>query len=269
MVTEYTKKNAYLALPHLVHCAQTRKTITYKELAAKIGRHWRASRYFLSYIRDEICIPRGLPLLTAIVVNQNTQLPGESWLPEGTAYLTPEKYRQKYEEVRDEVFACDAWDALLQELGLQPVLRTDDDLDDMGRAHTTYLERRGQVGEGQAHKMLKEYVAQHPIAIGLQATVPGEQEYPFVSGDRCDVVFDLEQKGYAVVEVKNGERGELVRGIYQAIKYRALMVAEKGHGKDYPVSAHLVAFDIPDDVVAFARKFEIQCCSIPRSAVGV
>jgi len=76
------------------------------------------------------------------------------------------------------------------------------------------------------------------------------------------------QNGHAVVEIKGGERGELVRGIYQAIKYRALMAAEKGHGKDYPVSAYLVAHDIPDDIATFASKFQIQCHSIPRSVVN-
>ena len=34
-----------------------------------------------------------------------------------------------------------------------------------------------------------------------------------------------------VVEVKGGkERDELVKGIYQAVKYRALMAAERGRG---------------------------------------
>jgi hypothetical protein len=268
MTTEYSVENALLALPHLVHYAKMRETITYGQLAKKIDRHWRAARYFLGYIRDEICIPRGLPLITAIVVNQGSGLPGKRWLPEGTGHLTPDEYRQRYEEFRDEVFACDAWDALLQELGLQPISGTDDDLDNMGRAHTVYLERKSQAGEGQAHKMLKEYVAQHPTAIGLQTRAPGEQEYLFVSGDRCDVVFDLERNGYAVVEIKNGERGELVRGIYQAIKYRALMVAEKGHGKGFPVSAYLVTYNLLDDIVAFAGRFGIQCCSIPHSAVS-
>jgi hypothetical protein len=82
------------------------------------------------------------------------------------------------------------------------------------------------------------------------------------------VVFDLDQNGYAVVEIKNGERRELVKGIYQAIKYRALMVAEKGHGENYPVSAHLAAYDIPDDIVALAGKFKIQWHIISRSVVN-
>ncbi|TEU17046.1 MAG: hypothetical protein E3J21_09285 [Anaerolineales bacterium] len=268
MTTEYSIKNAHLALPHLVHYAKMRKTITYGELAKKIGLHHRATSHLLGYIRDEICAVRGLPLINAIVVNQNSQLPGEGWLPGGTQHLSPDEYKREYEKLRDEVFACDAWDALLQELGLSPIPKTDDDLDDEGRAYTRYLERKGQVGEGESHRMLKKYVAQNPTAIGLQPRKAGEQEYLFVSGDKCDVVFDLGQNGQAVAEIKTGERGELVKGIYQAIKYRALMVAEKGHGENYPVSAHLAAYDIPDDIVALAGKFKIQCHIISRSVVN-
>lgn len=263
------RERARLALPHLVHYAKMRKTITYGELAGKIGCHHRAVQHFLGYVRDELCASRDLPLINAIVVNQGTQMPGGGWLPGGTQHLTPDEYRREYEKFRDEVFACDAWDALLQELGLSPISSTDEDLDEEGREYAGYLERKGQIGETEPHRMLKEYVAENPGAIGLQLGKEGKQEHLFVSGDKCDVVFDLGRDGHAVVEVKKGERGELVRGIYQAIKYRALMKAEKGHGEDYPVIAHLVAYGIPDDIAALASKFNIQCHIIPHSAVKV
>lgn len=267
MATEYTIRNAYLSLPHLVHCAKMRKTITYGELGQKIDRHWRAMRWLLAYIRDEICVPRGLPYITAIVVNQTTQLPGGGWLPEGTEDLTSEQYRRKFEEVRDLVFACDAWDALLRELQLSPVERAGEDLHGEGLAYAVSLDGKGEVREADSHRALKEYVAHNPAAIGLGPIEPGEQEYLFVSGDRCDVVFDLGENGYAVVEIKNDERGDLVRGIYQAVKYRALMEAEKGHGEHHQVRACLVAYDIPDDIAALAKRFDIRCYVAPRSVM--
>jgi hypothetical protein len=121
MATELTIERAHLALPHLVHCAKIRKTITYGELAEKIDAHHRAIFRPPGYIRDEICIPRGLPLITALVVNKMSRMPGESWLPEGTGHLEPDEYQREYEKFRDEAFACDAWDALLGDLGLPPV----------------------------------------------------------------------------------------------------------------------------------------------------
>ena len=104
---------------------------------------------------------------------------------------------------------------------------------------------------------MKLYVARNPARIGLYAHGEPQIEFRFVSGDVCDIVFDLDTLGMAVVEIKNGERGELVKGIYQAVKYRALMEAEKGHGEPYSVKAILVAYEMPDDIAAFARSLRV------------
>jgi hypothetical protein len=122
MATELTIDRAHQALPYLVQCAEHRETITYGELARRIGLpHHRPINLPLYYIRDEICIPRELPLLTAIVVRKDTGLPGGSWLPEGTGHLSEEEYRREYEKYRALVFNCEKWDDLLEELGLPPV----------------------------------------------------------------------------------------------------------------------------------------------------
>ncbi|MGB8227429.1 MAG: hypothetical protein WCE45_11290, partial [Sedimentisphaerales bacterium] len=119
--TEKTRERALEALPYLVHYAQLRKTVTYKEISGKIGVHHRPSRCFLEYIRDQICIPKKLPLINAIVVNGTTRLPGKSFLPQGTNSLSKEEYKQKFEDLRDEIFAYKKWDLLLKELGLTPI----------------------------------------------------------------------------------------------------------------------------------------------------
>jgi hypothetical protein len=247
-----------------------RKTITYKDIPAQVGCHHRSARFFLDYIRDDIGVPKALPLLNAIVVKQATGLPGSSWLPEGTSTLSPKEYKEKYELYRDQVFACDQWDALLERLGLAPVRSTEDELDQEARLYDDYVRRTNTSGEGEPHRLLKEYVAQHPETIELPPTAPFATEYTFISGDRCDVVFDLgEEDGVAVVEIKNGDRGELVKGIYQAVKYWALMVAERGHGALYPVRVRLVAYDhIPEDIRALATKLSIWCYAVPRSLVA-
>lgn len=120
MATEKTIECARLALPHLVECAKRGETITYGELGAKIDVHPRAVSHFLYYIRDEICVFRGLPLLTAIVVHKSDGKPGESWLPEGTQRLTEAEQEHKFEQACREVFAYQDWDDLLGELGLLP-----------------------------------------------------------------------------------------------------------------------------------------------------
>lgn len=119
--TNNARDNAYRALPHLVYYAHLQETITYGELGRRIGIHHRPVRFLLGYIRDEICIRRELPLLNVIVVNKYTELPGESFLREGTSHLTNEEYRRRFEELRDEVFAYVGWDTLLIDLGLTPL----------------------------------------------------------------------------------------------------------------------------------------------------
>ena len=119
--TNNARDNAYRALPHLVYYAHLQETITYGELGRRIGIHHRPVRFLLGYIRDEICIRRELPLLNVIVVNKYTELPGESFLREGTIHLTNEEYRRRFEELRDEVFAYVGWDTLLIDLGLTPL----------------------------------------------------------------------------------------------------------------------------------------------------
>ena len=121
MASGLTIDRAHLILPHLVQCAQTRRTITYGELGERIGAHPRTLGGPLGYIRDEICIHRGLPLVNALVVSTTTRMPGAGWLPEGTGHLAPDEYQREYEKLRDEAFACDAWDALLEALGLTPI----------------------------------------------------------------------------------------------------------------------------------------------------
>jgi len=121
MISEETIKSAYDAIPHLVHHAQMRRLLTYGEIAAKVDRHHRAAQWFLWHIRDEICIPRGVPLLTAIVVNKETGLAGPGWSSEDVSRLSDAEYRLKWEAECERVFAYDGWDGLLQELGLSPV----------------------------------------------------------------------------------------------------------------------------------------------------
>jgi hypothetical protein len=259
MTTELSRENGNRLLPFLVQAARTRNMLTYGELSKKAGVPLRPINNALGYIRDEVCIPRNLPLITAIVIKIDTKMPGDSWLPEGTSHLSPEEYRLEFEKFRDNVFSYQGWEELLEELGLQPVEPTLEDLDTRGRAYTEMLERRGGSGEGIGHLKLKEYVAANPQAVGLSPVQPAQVEHLFIAGDRADIVFDLGENGWAVVEIKNGEIGELVKGVYQLVKYRALLKAEKGHRRSVNVDAVLVAYEIPAQVTMLAAKLGIRC----------
>jgi hypothetical protein len=269
MATEYIAKLGLKALPFIVDLAQKRELMTYGELAIKIGVHHRVIPHALGYIRDEICTPNKLPLLNVLIVNQFTRLPGESFLPEGTRNLSDAEYERKFEKHRDKVFLYDKWDELLRALNLSPIKRELKDLDKIGKEYSAYIKRKGTSDEGEGHRKLKNYVADNPKALGLSTSKKGIKEYLFPSGDECDVIFDMAGDTYAVIEIKNGDEGdgELVKGVYQAVKYRALMEAEKGHGKSVEVYAFLVAYSITRDVEDLASKFGISCVTINRTRI--
>ncbi|MFM6400983.1 MAG: hypothetical protein ACKPFF_30275, partial [Planktothrix sp.] len=82
-------------------------------------------------------------------------------------------------------------------------------------------------GESEHHKNLKEYVAKTPSCIKLpKTTKKGETEYPLPSGDSLDVSF-FAQSGWVAVEVKSSisSEGDIIRGLYQCVKYQAVMNA--------------------------------------------
>jgi hypothetical protein len=120
MPTEFAYQYGRRALPQLVQCAKLQQTITYKELADAIGIHPRSTRSPLNYISDEICVRGGLPMITTIVINKRTRLPGRGLHLEGTGQLSEEQYARAVEEHQQRVFDYQGWDAVLRAEGLKP-----------------------------------------------------------------------------------------------------------------------------------------------------
>lgn len=113
----------------------------------------------------------------------------------------------------------------------------------------------GPGGEGEAHRKLKEWVAKHPDALGLHEVIgEGEVEYPFCCGDSADVVFRHKSGKWTAVEIETTT--PFPAGAFQAIKYRALLCADKGFPLDSKhVEGILVAWSIPSKVREFCRKY--------------
>lgn len=265
--TDLTRGRAAIALPILVRQAEMAEPITYGQVARELGVHHRAIRHVLGCIRDEVCAPRGLPLLNVLVVNADTGVPGDSFLPEGQSeHMTVEERRERFHQELAQLCSED-WGPLLRELGLRRLLPKSRDLEDEAREYELRLRRRGG-GEGPVHRQLKLWVAANPKALGLSRISAHTVEYLHPSGDESDVVFERRGAPPVVVEVKVGERGELVKGVYQAVKYRALLGAERGHGRRFDVDAHLVAYAIPADIAALAARLRVQTHVIAPNTVS-
>ena len=81
--------------------------------------------------------------------------------------------------------------------------------------------------ESEDHKRLKVHIATHPEILGLRANVAhGVNEYGLPSGDELDVLF-REGDEWIAVEVKSqiSDDGDLVRGLFQCVKYHAVLEA--------------------------------------------
>ena len=127
---------------------------------------------------------------------------------------------------------------VLQDLNLEPET-----------SNTTLVEaaKVSSGGESEEHKQLKKYVRAHPERLRLRHkskdAAAGERSLP--SGDSLDVSFESPQR-WTAVEVKSAksDTADHTRGVFQCVKYEAVMEAElvsKGKRKrDFEVKAILV-----------------------------
>lgn len=117
----------------------------------------------------------------------------------------------------------------------------------------------GRGGESPAHRKLKDWCAEHPRELGLNdvITIPGIKERSFICGDTVDVMFEMNNNKYAVLEV---ETDTPMPGAHQALKYKTLLCAEKGIPiTSADVTALLVAWSIPPEVRSFCNSYGINC----------
>jgi hypothetical protein len=254
------------ALPILVRQALSRKPIFYAALAAELGMpNPRNLNYVLGSIGttlNELASDPELgeiPHIQSLVINQQRRLPGEGF--EGFLAQRMKEYqklslaekRAYLDAYWHEVYAYPYWRDVLEACNLAPA--TNDAASIVAEAKTG---KSGGGGEGEDHRRLKEYVAANPSIVGLPSNLsPGTTEAPLPSGDKIDVLFDG-QKRLVAVEVKSKISNEvdLARGLFQCVKYRAVMEAERGFkGARYSIEAMLVV----------GKQFPESLCSLQNS----
>ena len=253
------------ALPILVRQALSRKPIFYEALAAELGMpNPRNLNYVLGSIGTTLnelaSDPEWgeIPHIQSLVINQQRRLPGEGF--EGFLAQRMKEYqklslaekRAYLDAYWHEVYAYPYWRDVLEACELAPALGDASDI--VEKAKTG---KSGGGGEGEEHRALKEYVAGHPGVVGLPSNVRATMEAPLPSGDKVDVLFDAPKRLVAVeVKSKISNDVDLARGLFQCVKYRAVMEAERGFkGARYSVDAVLVV----------GRTFPESLCSLQNS----
>lgn len=254
------QRRARAALPILVRQAMARQKITYGDLAEELGMpNPRNLNYVLGSIGNAILElseewQEEIPAIQGIVVNQGTDLPGD-----GVNFITQKPdARQKeaiVEAVLGKVFSYPKWLKVLEELGLSPV-------EPLNSEHEQTSERRGGTVESDAHKRLKYYVAQHPRSVGQNKSLaPGETEYKLPSGDIPDVLFQS-KRCHIAIEVKShiSDEADLRRGLFQCVKYRAILRACRSlEGGTYEVDAILaMEGSLPKELIAVRNTLGVQ-----------
>jgi hypothetical protein len=224
---------ARAALPLLVRQATAGQTIVYSDLAAELQMpNPRNLNYVLGAIGNAL-VRLGkqwnvdIPPIQCLVINKNTGMPGEgvNWfLADREVFERSNKREQKriLQSVLTGVYHFPRWNEVLAEFGLSPVESIAPQTSSLSVSR-----QYGREGESEEHRRLKEFVALNPRVVGLPARAePGRTEYVFPSADIIDVLF-IRGRNWVGVEVKSkrSSNDDIARGLYQCVKYQALMDA--------------------------------------------
>lgn len=253
------KQRARAALPILVRQAQAYQPIYYKQLAVELRMpNPRNLNYPLGTIGESLIQLSGvwnqkIPPLQCLVINAATGLPGEGveWaVPElkNFADMSPRIKRIRVDQLLTDIYAFDKWKAVLEAFDLEeaaPVMSPQQ------------LKRSGTGGgpESEAHIFLKSFIASNPSRVGLNGTYRVEIEQLLPSGDCIDVFFENERETIAVeVKTANANQLEIARGLFQCVKYYALLEALTNVKQDHKEPRAILAIGGPFPEQLFPLK---------------
>lgn len=235
--TEKTTALVSRSIPILIRWAKSGITTnTYGDLIKELGMvRFSGIGHTLGCVEDVMSVLR--KELNEKIPTLNALVHGKDGLPSygfSYVYADYDSYptEVKLALVNDEnarAIKYEHWDAILQALCLKPSIvnsKKDEDAIRNGKYHGS--------GEGPQHKALKDYIYAHPESIGIRNVALRDTEFVLLSGDRLDIYFVLNDGTRIAVEVKSSVSpdDDILRGLYQCVKYRAILDAEnKAHGK--------------------------------------
>lgn len=232
--TEATRKIVQAIAPVLIYWAKTGQTHhTYGDLSAAIGRpnfhRLGHSLGMLQSVIEELSATsrQKIPTLNCLVKNKREGIPSNGFKFVWRKYDMLDDVGKSLliEGMISEAIQYPDWDWVLVQLELSPYSPfTDEDTATIKSSADKYCG-----GEGKAHKELKEYIYNHPNAIGLKNIVRAKNEQLLPSGDKLDVYFELADGTIVGVEVKSSisDDADITRGIFQCVKYKAILEALK------------------------------------------
>ena len=219
------------------------------------------------------------PLLNVLLVQAGTALPGagavlhlaerypdRGWLRMAGAN-NDKRWRDLIEEEATRVYSYLRWDDLYRDVYDESPQTPCHQSSGTERARVEY----GKGGEGPNHKAMRLRVSREPglVQKGLQADAT-HTEVELLSGDRVDVVSYAGNRTVAI-EVKSldSDWSDLRRGVYQCVKYRAVLSAQDIR-LNPRIEAWLVTEDpLPRDLKELARRLGVRTKSLGPQASHV
>ena len=274
----WTKRTARAGFPILVEYARRRQEITYGEwndeiVRRKLGQEssprvygWPAGS--IGDACKDYTTKTGIyvPPINLMVVNKYTRMPGPGANNYFRRYclrheiksrrLNPHEKRALIDRAKKEIFDFPSWGDVLAACGLKETKSS------RSKQKRRRPRRSGWStgSESDEHKRLKQMIADAPALVGLEADEKGVQEHPLWSGDRMDVYFKRAAVG---VEVKTANAGfdEIHRGVFQCIKYKAVMQAQQIHDRKIPTADCLLALGgaLPEELKDIVNLFDVRC----------
>lgn len=127
---------------------------------------------------------------------------------------------------------------------------------------------RGGEVESEKHRTLKNLVASDPSTIlGERFLKTVAVEHRFPTGDKADIVLEDVMGRVIGVEIETHIHENQLEGILQAIKYR-YMLALTHERRNHETRAFLVAYSIPNRIMAICEQYEVEPFTVDRSSVG-
>ena len=264
------QQRAVQAFPKLVRQAKAEQPITYSALAQELGMpNPRNLNKFLGAVADAIhklrkAWKQPVPWLNFVVVNRHTGVPGKGVAgivtnPNAFRRGTTAYRKRVVRAILHDVFSYRDWDRVLHHFELKPESLPPPP----ASLPPSRPDSLGQgAGESEDHLRLKEFIARNPATIGLRGFPKGEVEHDFPSGDAIDILFET-HKRWVGVEVKGIKSGvlDIRRGLYQAVKYTALLEAcMKAEQKKIPIEVILaLGGALPEGLRAEKDTLGVEC----------
>lgn len=281
------------ALPILIRWAQEGEAHSYSDLAQELhdnyGHEIKARKDLYGTVAGGVAQAlqwlseqwkRPIPPLHAIVVNKATKHPGEGAITISPAYFagkkldTEDERRVHLREAMEDVFTYPDWDRVARALGATMLIPAAGQVEEVAADALIPLPKVQQGGgpESAQHQALKRWVASHPEELGdFGNYLAGTNEKLLSSGDRLDAHFDNGKQRLAVeVKTSRCSEDELQRGVYQAVKYRAILRAEQKATRHVPNGeAVLVCTRAPKaETRALIKRLQVRFQQVPLEAEG-